>query len=569
MRGLSIVALLFLALIGVIFVDMAEARRAKPKKPSASRTVLPAYQNFNPNEFILVGIDSEDCQTPQFQTIQDAVDFSDSGDTILVCDGEYYGASVNKELHFAPYAKIRGGNNNNGGGSNPKPPKPKTAPKPANPTETPTGVVSLPGGDSKPKRTRTTIVALEDDDSYNNGPMKNNDAKEQDFNIVLPQQTSTDPTAVVDPTALPEETSAPTPSPTPSPRRRKPKPKKKKKKPAPKSTDSSSSETGGNGGNGNVWIIGGPEQENGGANMDGFRFTEGSDGSSIEYFNFKGIIPTSLEDANLTRAISLQFTSNITIVNNNIVNPRVGIYIESSNNCTIVSNIITNVTDSLLLGGYGIVIVSSEGIDAGGHLIGQNFISFPEQPLGAYPVGIFLSAPGPTQRTGPISNTRILSNTLEFYKAEGNFFGILLFDSGDAKYIHENALQGNQISGCEFGIVLWGASDNEIFGNTVLNVLYTAIRLQQSKTQEAVGNMVRNNTVSINEFGIACVAGTSQNIVTHNTATKSRSPCPFFDYHGNNLFIDNFGDGPTTACHSKQTLYDMVSLKKKKKTKYL
>ena len=59
------------------------------------------------NEYWLVGTRTQTCKFPNFATIQDAVDNAQPGDTILVCPGQYYGALVDKELHFAPYLKGR------------------------------------------------------------------------------------------------------------------------------------------------------------------------------------------------------------------------------------------------------------------------------------------------------------------------------------------------------------------------------------------------------------------------------------------------------------------------------
>jgi len=280
-------------------------------------------------------------------------------------------------------------------------------------------------------------------------------------------------------------------------------------------------------------------------------FISGSSNSSVQSFVFDCTVPQSIDDANLTRAISIYDVNNITIFKNLITQARIGIYMESTSGSSISQNQIWNVTDSIQSGGYGIVLTSTGGTTASENEISGNYISFPPQPAGAYPVGIFLSAPGPVQRTGPLQDNLIYNNQIVFQEQLGSFFGILLFDNGLTRSVDYNTVSSNIVMGPEFGIVLWGASVNTIEYNKIYDVYFVGIRLQQSKSQEAEGNTIYSNIVRGSEFGIVCVAGTSMNIIHANQCSDSNSNCDFYDAGTNNVFEDNTG----TECTAVSVLF--------------
>jgi hypothetical protein len=55
---------------------------------------------------LLVDDDLADCPTAPYDAIQDAVDSSFTGDTIMVCTGTYAGAEVDKTLHFEAIGSV-------------------------------------------------------------------------------------------------------------------------------------------------------------------------------------------------------------------------------------------------------------------------------------------------------------------------------------------------------------------------------------------------------------------------------------------------------------------------------
>jgi len=539
-------------LLSLLSEQLVEAKLSQPRpkpKPKQKATEAPTYPNYNVNEYWLVGTRDSVCRMPSFSTIQDAVDSAQAGDTILVCPGTYAGALVDKELHFAPFLNGHGSENNSKKKkthSSKAKPKPKSKDTEANTTDSllPTG--SPFDEDSNDDATADTWEEQSNSTSNSTSPTtvaSSTTAPAPETTTGLPTNSTTTTTSAGKQKS--KSTVEPTSNNTVRPKRKPtPKPKPKSKGKMDESQSESELENA-------VIIVSGPTQNTGGLNQDGFSFVDGASGSSLESFVFLCTVPSTVDDANMTRAISLYQVSNVTITNNLIFAPRVGVYMETVSASFITNNRIVNVTDSIESGGYGIVLTATSGQSSSSNQLLSNFISFPAQPLGAYPVGIFLSAPGPAQRTGPLTDNTVSGNRIYFMEQVGSFFGILLFDNAFERAIENNDLLNNYVEGSEFGIVLWGASENTVQGNTISGILFVGIRLQKSQSQKCVSNMIISNTVDLTEFGIACVAGAEQNMIARNTVTNSNSQCDLYDAGAMNVFTDNIG----IRCSATNVLY--------------
>jgi len=287
------------------------------------------------------------------------------------------------------------------------------------------------------------------------------------------------------------------------------------------------------------WIISGPKSAL--YNLqDGFVFLNTSSGSSIAGFVFECQIPSLTSSQVLTRGIIGEQAQSVTVSSNLIISPRTGVSVMAGSNWLVEDNEIQNVVDNLRLGGFGIVLIGCAGIPSNMNQIRNNRITFPTQPPNAYPVGIFLSAPGPAPSTGPLQNNVIQGNNIRFFQQIGNYFGVLLYDNSVETTIW-NDVVGNEISGSEFGIILWGARSNQIENNDISNILFVGIRLQQSIEQTASRNTIFKNKIAKTEFGIACISGGNTNLILDNDVDRSQSDCDLYDSGEYNIWTENHG----------------------------
>jgi parallel beta-helix repeat protein len=578
-----------------------KAKSMGSNTPMPTSTAAPTKPNYNADEYLLVGVRSASCTFPNYSTIQEAVDHAQPGDTILVCPGEYEGALVNKKLHFVPYLKahpssgagVDGDDSSNGGVGSAAPgkqhhhsskskPTPKAKPttkvkrrpkKKAQPTSQPTGAASSMSAELAARMIYEKQQANARIESAPQKPQHLQQQQQQQTPAAAASSRSSSSMSVAEPTRKMKRFRRPTLKPlitmmdsdsssssmsdlsaTVSMHSSKSSKsmlrsmksnnhtgKSKKAMNGGKSHNSGSSSSDDNGnGNFGVIIVGGPMQSGGVSNEDGFVFVSGSSGSSIESFEFRCVVPQSADDANLTRAIVLLDVSELTVSENIIRSPRVGIFLESVSSSNITYNSISGITDSIMFGAYGVVLSAAPSAGASNdNELAFNKIAFAAQPDGAYPVGIFLTAPGPSQRTGEVQRNAIHDNVITFAEQLGSFFGVLLYDNAATSMVNHNDLIGNTIAGSEFGIVLWGSSDNDVEANTVHDILFVGIRLQKSQSQKAVGNTVVENIISNTEFGIACVAGSETNFIGRNKISNSGSQCDLYEAGLNNIFTAN------------------------------
>jgi len=225
---------------------------------------------------------------------------------------------------------------------------------------------------------------------------------------------------------------------------------------------------------------------------------------TADYVNITGF---TVENATGTgrAGILLNSTSHCNISGNNIINNYHGIYLGSSNN----NNLTTNIANSNTI--YGIILE---------HTSNNNNLINNTANLNDCGIWLFSS-----------------NNTLENNTANSNDeVGIYLYSSSN------NTLENNTANSNEYGIYLLFGSNNNMLTKNVANSNDYGIWLAYPSN-----NTLENNTANSNEYGIYLGYSSNNNSITSNTASNNTEYGIRLVSSSNNTIYNNYFNNTNNA----------------------
>jgi len=245
-------------------------------------------------------------------------------------------------------------------------------------------------------------------------------------------------------------------------------------------------------------------------------------GAGINLTRRANVTVRNLKIKNFEYGLFLEYSSNISIIRNYIINNDYGIYLGfSSSNNSIIRNVFVNnglyvycsyrnvVKDNLVNGRPLVYLVGISDFAVGDAgqviLIRCKRIKVENLNLSHATVGVEL---------WETHNSTIAGNNVA-----NNVLGIYLYDSAN------NTISGNYVTNCSYGIYIIPRmfSGNAVTGNYVMNCSYGVI-LFSSYSNIVYGNSLNNNSVGVL---LLAIYGSPSNIIYHNNflnnAVQARS----------------------------------------------
>jgi len=271
-------------------------------------------------------------------------------------------------------------------------------------------------------------------------------------------------------------------------------------------------------------------------------------GISLQYSSNSSIINNTVRN-NYDRGIYLYHSSNNILTNNNVSNNNWGIdlYFSSSNN-TLTNNDVSNNS------GYGILLEYSSNNNLTNNAMSGNkyslrvdgyrpcnfFHKMVNNKVDGKPVYYWVDqkdkqVPEDAGYVGIVNSTNI---TVRDLTLENNGRGVLLACSNNSKIENINA------SSNACGIYLYSSSNNILINNNVSNNAHWGILLDHSRNNTLTGNTASNNGFD----GIYLYSSSKYNTLTNNNASNNYFGIILYNSNGNKIYYNNFINNTDNVC---------------------